>query len=199
VLFPFEIEEHHALEKRMPGHWVQVGNVDDVTIWRREFDTDLLVLEEPASEVGYAVEGPGELRFDPKHGGLVKAAYGPSNWWLLESNGADYWRWSKGDSSVTIHNPQPFSIFADVSFGLATANSRAATVTLNGKVAWRGELKPAFDNRATIAGAELPPGDTVLFFQSDRPAVSLGGDDQRPFAFSVRNLKISLKGKRPSS
>jgi hypothetical protein len=38
VLFPFEIDEQHVLQKRMPGHWTQVGKVQDVTIWRRAFD-----------------------------------------------------------------------------------------------------------------------------------------------------------------
>jgi hypothetical protein len=36
VLFPFESGESRVLEKRMPGRWIQVGNVQDVTIWRRD-------------------------------------------------------------------------------------------------------------------------------------------------------------------
>ena len=35
---PGEIDEQHVLQKRMPGHWTQVGKVQDVTIWRRAFD-----------------------------------------------------------------------------------------------------------------------------------------------------------------
>jgi hypothetical protein len=38
VLFPFEVQDMAVLEKRMPGHWTQVGKVEDVTIWRRQFD-----------------------------------------------------------------------------------------------------------------------------------------------------------------
>jgi 4-amino-4-deoxy-L-arabinose transferase-like glycosyltransferase len=38
VLFPFEAAESRVLETRMPGHWSQVGSVNDVTIWRRDFD-----------------------------------------------------------------------------------------------------------------------------------------------------------------
>jgi hypothetical protein len=38
VLFPFEIKEARVLETRMPGRWRQVGKVDDVTIWRRDFE-----------------------------------------------------------------------------------------------------------------------------------------------------------------
>lgn len=38
VLFPFELRDAGALDRRMPGHWSQVGKVDDVTIWRRDFE-----------------------------------------------------------------------------------------------------------------------------------------------------------------
>jgi hypothetical protein len=39
VLFPFELTDAAVLEKRMPGRWTQVGNVRDLTIWRRDFET----------------------------------------------------------------------------------------------------------------------------------------------------------------
>jgi hypothetical protein len=38
VLFPFELTDAAVLDRRMPGHWTQVGNVQDVTIWRRDFE-----------------------------------------------------------------------------------------------------------------------------------------------------------------
>src|ERR1019366_6359335 len=107
-----------------------------------------------------------------------------------------YWRWSKGDASVTIHNPQMFVILADVSFGLATVDLRTVIITANGKVVWNGKVIPAFDNRATIAGVELPPGDTELLFHNNRPAVYLASSDPRLFSFSIRNLKIDLKRNR---
>jgi hypothetical protein len=37
VLFPFEVGKEGALDKRMPGHWTLVGNVEDVTVYRRDF------------------------------------------------------------------------------------------------------------------------------------------------------------------
>ncbi|HMD59866.1 MAG TPA: hypothetical protein VKG78_00450 [Opitutaceae bacterium] len=37
VFFPFEKKESGGLERGMPGHWTQVGTVQDVTIWRRDF------------------------------------------------------------------------------------------------------------------------------------------------------------------
>jgi hypothetical protein len=36
VLFPFEVNESGALDKRMPGHWTEVGKVEGVTLWRRD-------------------------------------------------------------------------------------------------------------------------------------------------------------------
>ena len=37
VLYPFEISDERVLDKRMPGHWTEVGKVEDVTFWRRDF------------------------------------------------------------------------------------------------------------------------------------------------------------------
>lgn len=38
VLFPFEVDEMGVLSRRIPGRWNQVGKVQDVTIWRRDFE-----------------------------------------------------------------------------------------------------------------------------------------------------------------
>jgi hypothetical protein len=63
-------------------------------------------------------------------------------------------------------------------------------------VVWQGELRPANDNPAAIIGIVLPPGETVLEFRSDHPAVRASPSDARLFAFSVRDLKITLKSAR---
>ena len=39
VLFPYEIEDLGAPRKVMLGHWIEVGKVEDVAIYRRDFDT----------------------------------------------------------------------------------------------------------------------------------------------------------------
>ncbi len=40
VLFPFEITEGGAFARKLRGRWQQVGKVQDVTIWRRDFAAD---------------------------------------------------------------------------------------------------------------------------------------------------------------
>ena len=144
----------------------------------------------------FVVLGPRDLKFNPTVGYEVDAAFGPANWWLPETEGRDSWRWSRGDSALTIHNPQPFEIVADVSFGLATGDVRGAALSIGGRVAWSAVVRPAVDNEASVRGVHLRPGDTVLLFQSDRPAVSPGGGDRRPITFSVRDLRIVLRGRR---
>jgi hypothetical protein len=38
VLFPYEYNDSHVLDKRMPGHWSQVGMIGNVLIVRRDFE-----------------------------------------------------------------------------------------------------------------------------------------------------------------
>jgi hypothetical protein len=159
----------------------------------------LVSISQPETPVrDFVIEGPKELRFDPRSGLEVEAVYGPGNWWSPEKERVagskvwDSWRWSMGDSTVVIHNPQAFAMVADVRFGLATADERGATATIDGKVVWHALLKPAHDNEAVIPAIRLPPGDTTVLFKSDRPAVRAGGTDRRWVTFSVRNLTITL-------
>jgi hypothetical protein len=147
-------------------------------------------------EACFVLEGPNEIMTNPEDGHQFEAAYGPHNWWPPEKQGPDTFRWNWGDCAFAIHNPQPRTVLADVSFGLATVDQRVATVSAKGKVVWRGVLKPAVDNQARIAGIELPPGATNLLFQGDRPPVNPGNGDYRLLNFSVRNLKIVLRGAR---
>lgn len=34
VLFPFEIAEQHAFERHLPGKWMEVGRIHDVSVWK---------------------------------------------------------------------------------------------------------------------------------------------------------------------
>jgi hypothetical protein len=153
-------------------------------------------LLKPPGRESFEVEGPRSLRINPKDGSVVEAVFGPENWGWQEKSRWDYWRWSMGDSWVAIRNPQPFPIMADIKFRLRAVDLRGATVTLNGRVVWSGLLQPAEVRKAKLAGVELPPGDTVLYFKSDRPSANPGNDDPRSLTFSVRDLEIDLRSRR---
>jgi len=149
----------------------------------------------------YVVEGPSDLRFRSTDNFGVSVAYLPGNWWAPETLRIptrfkeEYWRWSPGDGSISVENPQAFTLLCDLSFGMATLEPRSITVTANGVRAWTGEIMPGRYTDISIAGLVLPPGDTVIVFHSDQPATQTPGDRRR-LAFSVRNLKVVLTGKR---
>jgi hypothetical protein len=159
-------------------------------------------LLKPRGGESFVVEGPRELLINPKNNSLVEVVYGPRNWYDAEKTRWEFWRlgrgffrWSMGDSSLAVRNPQPFPVVADINFGLRSTDRRAAIVTMNGKEVWRGMLEPAEVASASIPGVVLPPGDTVLQFRSDRPAAIPGNGDYRRLTFSVRDLEIDLKGR----
>jgi hypothetical protein len=160
------------------------------------------LLHPPNREEYFAVEGPRELRVNPDTGAVVQTVYGPSNWLQPErermrgKSTVDYWRWSTGPCTLTIHNPQAFPIVAGLSFGLATVSPRDASLTIDGSVVWHDSLKPACDNEAVVPGIELPPGDTVLLFQSDLPGTPPSASDPTPLVFSIRDLKVKLMERR---
>jgi hypothetical protein len=153
------------------------------------------LLKPPGRET-FVVEGPSELRINPKDNSVVRVVFGPKNWWDPEKSRWEYFRWTLGDCTLAIRNPQPFTIVADVRFRARSVDDRGAKVSHDGKVLWDAKLVGAEIREATISDLVLPPGDTVLEFKSDRPPAYPGNGDERRLSFSVRGLEIDLKSKR---
>jgi hypothetical protein len=150
----------------------------------------------PPGRESFVVKGENSLRINPKDGSVVEAVYGPKNWWRPEKSRWEFWRWSMGDATIAIRNPQPFTLVARLRFRLRSVDERAAIVTLGGRVLWNGMLAPGEAVRARIGEIELPPGDTVLEFRSDRPAAYPGNNDPRRLSFSVRDFEIDVERKK---
>jgi hypothetical protein len=138
------------------------------------------------------VEGPRQLRINPKDGNVVEAIYGSSNWWYPEKSRWEFWRWSMGDATIAIRNPQPFTIVATIKFRLRSPDEREGIVMQAGKVLWSGVLRPSEVRDVSLGQIELPTGETVLAFKSDRPAAYLGNGDPRRLSFSLRDFEIDL-------
>lgn len=150
----------------------------------------------PPGKESFVVEGPSELRINPRDRNVVQAVFDARRWWAPERSRWEYWRWSLGDATVTIHNPQPFTIVAGVTFRLRSADARAAIVVEGGKVLWQSMLQSGEVRRVSLGDIDLPPGDTVLLFKSDRAASYPGNGDLRRLCYSLRDLEIDLKGRR---
>jgi hypothetical protein len=188
VLLPMTLAFNVSVPRR--GWWVLLlaaGNLGVIA------SADIF---KPPARESYIVEGPRSLRINPKDASVVEAIYGPRNWYPAERprwSRLEFFRWSMGDGTVTIRNPQPFTIVAIVKFRLRAVDTREAIVTRAGNVLWRGMLEPAEVRRVTLGEIELPPGDTVLGFGSDRPAAYPGNGDIRRLTFSLRDLEIDLR------
>ncbi len=150
----------------------------------------------PPGRESFVVEGPNALRINPRDGSKVEAIYGARNWWRPEKSRWEFWRWSMGDSTVAIRNPQPFTLVASLRFRLRSVDERQAIVTLGDRVLWKGLLGAGDAVKVRIADIVLAPGDTVLRFRSDRPAAFTGNNDPRRLSFSLRGFEIDLERKQ---
>jgi hypothetical protein len=158
--------------------------------------TDILKVPGATS---FVVEGPREYRINPRDGSVTEASFDVRHWYDAEQNHWEYWRWAgknPGAGAVTIRNPQPFTVTARLKFRLRSIDQRAVSVSLGGKVLWSGMLQPAEVRKVALAGIDLPPGDTVLRFGTDRTAAYPPIDDPRRLSFSLRDLEIDLEGRR---
>jgi hypothetical protein len=150
----------------------------------------------PPGRDSFVVEGPRALHINPKDGNVVEAVFGPVNWALPERSKWAYWRWCFGDATVALRNPQPFTIESHVSFRARPIGERQVFVFLAGKVIWQGKLDPLEITSVDLGEIDLPQGDTVLTFKSDRPGEQPTTRDPRNLTFSLRDLEIDLERRK---
>jgi hypothetical protein len=153
-------------------------------------------ISKPPGRESFVIDGPRSLRINPRDGSVVEAVFGERNWWTPEKSRWEFWRWNLGEGTVALRNPQPFTLVSVVTFRLRSVERRDVIVEMGGKVLWRGTLEPAEVRPVSLGEIDLPPGDTVLTFKSDRPATYPGNGDLRRLVFSLRHLEIDLKGRR---
>jgi hypothetical protein len=155
-------------------------------------------ISKPPGRESYRVRGPSALQINPRNSAVVEAIYGPRNWWTPEKSRwwGGFFRWSLGEGTITLRNPQPFSIMVKLNFGLRAADGREAIVAEGPKVLWQGALKASEVREVNLGEMELPPGDTVLTFRSDRPAAYPGNGDLRRLNYAVKNFEIDLLRRR---
>jgi hypothetical protein len=190
VLLPMTLAFNILVPRR--GWWpllLIVGNLGIIG------SADLL---RPPERESYVVAGPRELRINPRDGSAVSADFNSRYWYAPEKSLLESWRWggkNPGIGEVTLHNPQTFILSVWVRFRLRSVDERGAVVSSGGKVLWRGVLEPGDVKKISLHAVELPPGDTVFLFGSDRPAAYPGNDDPRRLSYGLWDLEIDLKGR----
>jgi hypothetical protein len=149
---------------------------------------DILMVPAPA---GYRLEGSRALLMAEASGQSVAVSF-DSKWRAPEHYHFSYWVWSRGFATVTVSNPHPFGLIADVSFGLKSIDQRRVVMRVAGRTVWAGEADPKLCE-VVLRDLRLPPGGTVWEFETDRPSVTPKNGDGQALAFSLHDLKIELK------
>ena len=147
-------------------------------------------LEAPTRE-SYEVIAPRELRV-AADGRSFTLAFDAA-WYGPERSRFEVWRWSRGAAAITLTNPQPDALRADIAFELRAQQPRELSVRLGERELWRGPVAPGNPARVNLRDLSLPPGATTLRFETNLPAVPAGAGDPRHLAFAVRNLELRLK------
>lgn len=117
----------------------------------------------------------------------VRVAPGPG-WHGPERHLEQHWRWSLGRAELRLVNTaaQPVRVVLQARVG-AAADRRSVRVARGESLVWAETIGAAPEPMRF--GFELPPGETVLVFSTDKPSGKIG-TDPRALAFRVMNLEI---------
>jgi hypothetical protein len=153
------------------------------------------VLRLPSRE-SYRLEGPGDLRMSAT-GHIVEPVF-DERWYPPEHSSFEYWRWSDGPSTMSIRNPQDFTLTADITFSLRSTTNRSVTISQDGKILWQGFLHDRIRAAVELRGIQLAPGNTVWSFDTPMPSGPRQGVIRGPPVFNLRNLDIHITGRAAS-
>lgn len=144
---------------------------------------------QPPGSPGFEFEGPAELLV-ATDGEATMRFSGP--WYDLESKSR--WRarrWSGGDATIVIHNPQPYAVVARVKLGLNSVDRREVRISRAGEELWRGATGPTV-TAVELLDLRLAPGANEFSFHSPQPAVNPEDRDPRALAFCVHDVRIEF-------
>jgi hypothetical protein len=146
-------------------------------------------LESPTGD-GYVVRGPDELVYGSgREKFLIEFA---EDWYPVERHNHDYWAWSSGSATLTLHNPQATPVLTRLRFTMNVNAPRQVRLSLNGTSLWSTEMGDRSSLSVTLNEIVLPPGASTLEFHTDTPP-SLVGSDPRLLAFRLQNLRLDVQ------
>jgi hypothetical protein len=186
VLLPMALA-FNILVPRRPAGWLLLvlGNI-----------TFLLAPDtlQPAPRDAYDVSGPRALRISAAGGYPVEAVF-DTNWYGPERSWHEVWNWSRGSATITVRNPQPFPLTANLTCGVRANNARSISLVAGDRTLWHAQLRHGELAHVNLTALVLPPGEMEMRFETDAPGGHTPSGDPRELAFSLRNLEIKLTGR----
>jgi hypothetical protein len=138
-----------------------------------------------------SVEGSRALRTTPDGGRSMTVTFG-EHWFAPEQSLFERWRWSDGAAAVTVRNPQRFAVRAELACRLRARDARRVSVRVGGRTLTTTELTPGTPVDLRVPDVRLAPGETVITFDTDRPAPVPTNPLARHVAFNVRDLTLTV-------
>ena len=119
------------------------------------------------------------------------------HWYQVESRGSNTWRWASGNAGLTLENSsdQPLTVTIRGTISVLDRH-RELALRLREQTLWSATLSG--DDAAFSVTFTLPPGPSELLFTTPQPAPPADRDG-RALAFSVSNLKLTLRPAPPSA
>jgi hypothetical protein len=112
------------------------------------------------------------------------------NWFALQGDANDHWKWSPGDASIILYNGGPTARQLRLSFSLGTLHPREISVSHGTQELFHGSLTANQPPLPVNLMVLLPPGRSELRFHTNLPGQVAGNGDGRILAFNLRNLTI---------
>jgi hypothetical protein len=112
-------------------------------------------------------------------------------WSGIQFDAAAQWRWSQGESGLRFHNDTGRPLAVTFHGQVASVQGERRVRVFMGEVLLWGEAISTAPEELRF-GLVLPPGETLLAFQSDPPGHPVGAE-KRVLAFRVANLEIVVK------
>jgi len=129
------------------------------------------------------------IELNPKRRPSLPPEFG-AGWHSLEGDSEENLRWSSGDATLVLHNPEARKRSARVRFNLVAFNRRYVEISTGNRTLYHTVLEPD-DPSPVLLDLKLRPGENELRFTTDRPGESPQNGDSRMLAFAVTNFKSS--------
>ncbi|HWA25256.1 MAG TPA: hypothetical protein VG734_06225 [Lacunisphaera sp.] len=118
-------------------------------------------------------------------------------WWMLEWNRLHSWHWSTAErASLTVVNPTERPARVRLAFFLRSKTVRDLSISVRGAEIW---ATPALQAEQSVETPTflIPPGATVVDFETRVPPLQPTGSEIRPLTFMLKDVEIRLSPAPP--
>jgi hypothetical protein len=126
----------------------------------------------------------------------LSAQFGPG-WLGPESSQRKIWRWADArNATLVLSNARPHPVEVELVFSTTSPVARDLRVSAGNTVIWSGQINCQLQS---VRGQKfiLPPGDTIVNFETSGLPASPGIDDPRKLTFMMTDLEFTVTGLSP--